>query len=760
MMADQNAQFESVKEAVTQGVSTKEAGIVRLWKAAIDAADREEKDWRKEADEVVAIYRSASEQKKNQAFNILYSNTETLLPAVYNSQPLPDIRRRYNDPGLAAKAVSDMLERGILYSLDQYDFDSAMRAVVFDAITAGRGVARIRYVPKVAGGTDPSQMVEGEGPESDAQEVEEHKLNDVEPGEQIISQSVEMEYVPWKNFRRGPGLTWADVPWVAFKHYLTREQIEDLAGEDIAKAIDLDYDTRSGENKDDRAKGAKDDSEIFLRACVWEIWDKTSGQVLFVAPCYEAGPIRVDDDPLKLTGFFPVPRPLHAIEPTCDLVPVPLYRSYKDLAEELNEVTIRIRRLVRQIRARGIYASSAADIEQIIRADDGELVPAQGLEQYVDGSGLEKAIAWWPIEAQAKVVTELVQHREAIKQTIYEVTGLSDILRGASSSSETATAQNIKNQWGSIRIQKVQAEVQRFCRDIFRMKAELIGQNFDMAILTQMTGVKVASQQDKMLAQQMAQQAQTMQQPVPPQAEEALKAPAAEEVEQMLRDDLMRSYRIDVETDSTVRGDLTRNQENMVQFVQGTAGYIQAVGPAVQAGLLPPDLAITIFGSFARNFRLGRQVDIALEQAAEAAAEMAKQPKPEQPNPELMKAEAEIKAKEADIQLKAKSAEMDMAMKDKEFQMAYAQMEREHEMEREKLLFEFELKREEHAMNMAFKGEEQAIKLDALKTNTMMGIERHGAELDMMARNASMAEEKNKATIEATKAKAKAKPAN
>ncbi len=42
----------------------------------------------------------------------------------------------------------------------------------------------------------------------------------------------------------------------------------------------------------------------------------------------------------------------------------------RGLVERGHQVTIRIRRLVRQIRARGIYASSAADIEQIIRADD------------------------------------------------------------------------------------------------------------------------------------------------------------------------------------------------------------------------------------------------------------------------------------------------------------------------------------------------------------------------------------------------------
>jgi hypothetical protein len=139
---------------------------------------------------------------------------------------------------------------------------------------------------------------------------------------------------------------------------------------------------------------------------------------------------------------------------------------------------------------RGIYATSQQDIQNLATADDGELVPAQGLEMMMEG-GLDKAIAWWPIEPAVKASQQLYQQRDAVKQTIYEVTGLSDILRGASHASETATAQNIKNQWGSLRIQRMQADVQRFARDLFRLKAEIIATKFSMQNLSMMTGIKL-----------------------------------------------------------------------------------------------------------------------------------------------------------------------------------------------------------------------------------------------------------------------------
>jgi hypothetical protein len=63
------------------------------------------------------------------------SNIETLLPAIYNSTPSPDVRRRFGDRDPIAKSVSDIVERAISYSVDAYDFDAMMQAVCYS--TAG-----------------------------------------------------------------------------------------------------------------------------------------------------------------------------------------------------------------------------------------------------------------------------------------------------------------------------------------------------------------------------------------------------------------------------------------------------------------------------------------------------------------------------------------------------------------------------------------------------------------------------------------------
>jgi hypothetical protein len=122
-LSEEAASYESKDEALSSDKT-----FVTFWLDAIEAASSEEKDWRKEADESVEIYRSDCDEGQAE-FNILYSNIETLLPAIYNSTPSPDVRRRFGDRDPIAKSVSDIIERAISYSVDAYDFDAMMQAV-------------------------------------------------------------------------------------------------------------------------------------------------------------------------------------------------------------------------------------------------------------------------------------------------------------------------------------------------------------------------------------------------------------------------------------------------------------------------------------------------------------------------------------------------------------------------------------------------------------------------------------------------------
>ncbi|QND42970.1 hypothetical protein HB770_20915 [Rhizobium leguminosarum bv. viciae] len=57
--------------------------LVKLWLSAIDLSSREEQSWRKEAEDTVKTFRNGDSTRtgaieRQQEFNILYSNIETL----------------------------------------------------------------------------------------------------------------------------------------------------------------------------------------------------------------------------------------------------------------------------------------------------------------------------------------------------------------------------------------------------------------------------------------------------------------------------------------------------------------------------------------------------------------------------------------------------------------------------------------------------------------------------------------------------------
>jgi hypothetical protein len=122
------------------------------WLGEIDAACKRDKDYLTEGRRVIDIY--SGRKKDLIPFNILFSNTETYLPAFYSAVPRPVVDRRYKDADPIGKAAAEAGERGLAFLLDTdlegYEtFDEAMNCAVLDALLPGRGVTAIEYDAKL-----------------------------------------------------------------------------------------------------------------------------------------------------------------------------------------------------------------------------------------------------------------------------------------------------------------------------------------------------------------------------------------------------------------------------------------------------------------------------------------------------------------------------------------------------------------------------------------------------------------------------------
>lgn len=67
------------------------------WLQRISSAETREDDWRKDAEAAEKTYACDPKAKNGKLydFNILHSNVETIVPAIYNSTPVPDVRPRF-----------------------------------------------------------------------------------------------------------------------------------------------------------------------------------------------------------------------------------------------------------------------------------------------------------------------------------------------------------------------------------------------------------------------------------------------------------------------------------------------------------------------------------------------------------------------------------------------------------------------------------------------------------------------------------------
>ena len=655
---------------------------VQIWLAEIQSAIRREKAFRKVGKRVVKLYEAGASSEAEAAqtpFNILYSNTDTLLPALYNAVPRPVVQRRYKDESPLGKEAAKVGQRLLEFQLEASDpeyesFDDLMQLSVLQALVPGRGVVQFKYEASFEKETS---LDDADTIGQDAEEFDEIEASETATGdpsaphqfESVSGEDVVAEGCPWDYFIHGYARTWKEVPWAAFRYDMTKEELVKNFGE-IAAALEIEADENDSEPSFDG-----ENKRRLPSVEVWKIWDKSSKKVLFVSECYRDGFLKEVDDPLGLSGFFPFPEPLTFFPKLSSLTPTALYVQYESQAEELNVVTTRIKSLTKAMKIRGGYDSTIQEVERILTSDDNTLIPLENIAALGDQRGIDKAVFFIPIEKYFPVLQQLLAQRQAIKQVIYEITGVSDILRGASVASETATAQNIKNQWGTLRLKRMQKRVARYACDCLRLILEISVKHFSVETIRQMTGLPYPTRAEQQQAQAAMQELQlagaASGQPVqpPPELAKVLGTPTWEDILEVLRNDLQRAYKIDIQTNSTVDAEATEDKANIAEFMNALAQFFNAIAPAVQAGALPFEAAKTLLLAIVRRFRFGPEVE------DELLKMVPPQPQGQGDDGAAEAAKLELQAKQQELQLKASAMQQEMAFKSAEHEFRMKELQ-------------------------------------------------------------------------------------
>ena len=668
--------------------------------------EREYKRWEGRVDKIMRRYRDEFRSGKagyaESRFNVLWSNVQTLVPATFSRLPRPDVSRRFKDQDPVGRVAALILERCLEFEVQHYsDYRMSLKQAIQDRFLGGRGVCWVRYEPHfraVEGESDDGAQVTEDTDEAEAEAAGLAGEADA-PEQEIEYECAPVDYVHWKDFGHAVARTWEEVPIVWRKVFLTREACVERFGKEDGEEIPLDAKPQDWKTAASSTKGQDDGGDISSRALIYEVWDKSTGKASWVSKSLNKI-IDSRDDPLKLDEFFPCPPPLYATITNDSLVPVPDFALYQDQANTLDILSDRIDSLVKALKVRGVYNAAIPELRRLFQETEGnDLIPVNNWAAFAEKQGLRGSIDVVDLMPIAGALEQSYKAMQQVKEQIYEITGISDIIRGQTSASETATAQQIKGQYATLRLKAYQEDVAQFATTLLRMKGEIMCRHFSPETIFKMSGAEQFVEEDRQYIQ-----------------------PAI----LMLTQDPLEEFRIEIAADSLVQIDEENEKQSRVEMLTALGGFINQAGQigATVPAIVPLLMELMKFGITA--FKAGKtiegQFDQALDMLKQEQQQKAGQPPPPDPRVQIEQGklqlaqqsaqnEGMIKQKQAehDAQLEQQKAQADIQTARErvaaELQMAKEKQDHDMLMERSKFDLESSLKRAQHEADKEMKTE-------------------------------------------------------
>ena len=671
------------------------------WYNRIMSYERSYKLWEARVDKILKKYKDDSRNKTNPnaRFNILWSNVQTITPAVFARLPRPDVSRRFRDNDPIGRVASLMLERALEFEIEHYgDYKSAMVNCVTDRLLGGRGTAWVRYEPHFMAKAekepedgfeltetidakqahDPS-YVNGKGDVGEPLEGAMPEEEDNEPGEveeEIEYECCPVDYVHWRDFGHTVARTWEEVTAVWRKVYLNRSALVERFGEELGKQIPLDT------KPEQVGKSYTKNDDQAYQAQIYEIWDKETGKVLWISK--SMGKILDErEDPLELENFWPCPKPLYATLTTDSLEPIPDFTIYQDQARELDDLCDRIDGLIGALKVRGLYDASASELQRLFSEgnESNVLIPVKNWMAFAEKQGMKGALDLVDIAPFATALAQCYQAMEQVKGQIYELMGIADIQRGQTDPNETLGAQVIKSNNAAGRLKTMQHAVVDFATSLLAIKSQIICQHFTEDTIIKIAGGMQMDENDKALIPQAI---------------------------ALLKDEVSKNFRIEVTSDSMIFQDEQQEKQDRMEFLQSIGGFMEKAIPASQASPELTPLLMEMLKFAVTGFKAGKSLEGLIDETADKfrlqAKQMEGQPKPPPMAVQIEQMKMQAKSQELQIQnqleMQKLQAENELEKAKQEYQAQENQLKFQLEAARNQADIEMQAKLAQMKMNM------------------------------------------------------------
>lgn len=715
--------------------------------------------------------RSRGDEDGQRRLNLLWAGYQIMRPAIYGRVPTAICDRRFVDKDPVGRLSAQILERSLRTELEDNNFDGSMRRAVADYLLPGRGIAWVRYEPEIGEsvsipvrGSDDMRDAEGDlEPDDDREDEATEKLE--ETGEQLLSESAPVDYLNWKDFYVIPAnaRTWDEVTAVAKKVPASEDECVERFGEEIGKAIRPDPSQQSVAERMSETTFTTNRQD--RKRIIIEIWNKSDRRVYWMSTGYDRL-CDLREDPLGLTKFFPVPEPLSATMTNDTMIPVPDYMEWQDQALQVDELTARINMLSKACKVAGTYDAAQRALRRMLdESVENELIPVEGWAAFKEKGGVEGSISWLPIKQVVETMQTLIEVRDKVLNDIDRLTGITDVLRSTNDARETLGGQRLRNNNAGTRLEDRRQEVARFARDVVKLVAEVIAKHFTPKKLIESSGILYSPEFEEMTDEHSSGMPGPMPGPVPTPAQipgpVAGLAPGApqpgpvaapmggppgappvngypmpamapqqpaqvfgpdglpmsplafkimdrlKKAIELLRNDIKRGYRIDIETDTMIIGDVQQEREDAIAFVKGVGEFLQKAAEITQVAPNSAPLLGKMLQFAVRKYRTGRDlestIDDFVDQLSKTQKTAANKPNPEADKAAAAKAQSEAEIAKAQIETQAqqRNDERQALIDKQETELKMAERSQEHAMTMERMNREAEIATAEHAMRMA-----------------------------------------------------------
>lgn len=527
------------------------AGAQRKWISELTASKTELKKFTEQGHKTSKAYLDVrgDHDKNDYKFNLFNVNVNQLRDALFARIPKPSVARTYNDVNdPVGRTASTILQRNLMLEMNEQSGQADdFKNMIKDRLIAGLACAWVRYVPTY---TTEEQFSLSEDVEDETAELD-------EASEVLKDERCPIEYVNWQDILWSPARVWSEVRWVARRAYLTVDEFE----EKFPDAEEIQGHSRdeseSGIPKTDDPNGVRNNIQKEIE--VWEIWDKTRLKIYFV----REGATEVLDvkgDPYGLPHFFPCPQFLMGDSTTSNFIPQSDYVNAQDTYKRVNDIVARIAGLVAQAKARGVYNGDMPELEDLLNPNipEGTMFAVEKWGDLQQTGGLKGAVDWVPLTEFITGIQMLRSELAATQKELNSLTGIPDIMQGATSPYETNGAQQLKAGYAGGRMQSLQIEVAEFFSQLMQIKAFLMVKFYEPERLVQRSGSLM------------------------PQDQQFLQSAI-----QLLKNQLLSNIAITVSVDALARQNAMQDTQERTQFISTLGNFVGQAPPEMQQKLMP-----------------------------------------------------------------------------------------------------------------------------------------------------------------------------